>query len=126
MVFIYLFFYLFFYYLFIILFRGHREAFEIKYEVLKRQMELQRQFKAQLTPANVPLPPPKINPNNTKNFTVMQRHRERAVQCKLCSTFYLETQNNSFACRLHSKSYLLKCPKTCLTPGGTSLCMSHR
>ena len=112
--------------------RGMKEAFACKYEVLKRQLDIDRQFKAQLqTDAasdsekkkNVLQP---RNTNNTTNYTVMQRHRERANICKTCHTYYLETQNTSFACTYHPQQYGLFCPKSCANPGLTPMCVSHR
>lgn len=38
--------------------QGHKEAFTLKYEVIKRQRDLDRQFAAQLTLSRVAVPPP--------------------------------------------------------------------
>ena len=84
----------------------------MKYELIKRQMDIDRKYKGQLKSA-LPAPTP---PNSSRSFstsvpgrslggygfTAMQRHRERTVQCSVCSALYLETQNNSFTCRTHS------------------------
>jgi hypothetical protein len=114
--------------------RGMREAFTCKYELIKRQLEIDREFKEQLqsekdihpTTAKSPFVSPVRKPNNTLNYTVMQRHRERSNQCKTCRNFYLESQNNSFACNFHPNPYGMYCPKSCPNPGYTPLCASHR
>jgi len=105
--------------------RGHKEAFELKYELIKRQLDLDRQFKEQLKSSQTPAA------NNEKNKpkkiqTLMQRHRERSVQCKNCMKLYIESQNTSIICEYHPKSYTLACPKTCPNPGLTALCSAHR
>ena len=100
--------------------RGHREAFAMKYELIKRQMDIDRKYKGQLKSSlPAPIPPtssPSFSPSFSSSFsspmpgkslggygfTAMQRHRERTVQCRVCSALYLETQNNSFSCRTHS------------------------
>ena len=98
-----------------------------KYEVTKRQIDIDRQFNLQLVPADTSVKKKEKALSNTPStITLMQRHRERSVQCKLCSLFYLEGQNNSTACRMHVMEYKLRCPKTCSAPGATSMCSSHR
>ena len=112
--------------------RGMKEAFACKYEVLKRQLDIDRQFKAQLQSDTDDIDKKKMNvlqprkANNTTNYTVMQRHRERANICKTCRMWYLETQNTSFACTYHPQQYGLFCPKSCPNPGLTPMCLSHR
>lgn len=115
--------------------RGMREAFTCKYEVIKQQMDIDRKYKEQLKNENRQIAPttaksPYISPvkktNDTSNYTVMQRHRERSNQCKTCRNFYLESQNNSFACSFHPNPYGVFCPKMCPNPGFTPVCASHR
>ena len=102
--------------------RGHREAFTMKYEMLLRQGRLQRQYKEQLES--------KPESNSPKQLvhasTIMQVHRERTVQCKRCIQFYLESQNNSFACTFHPGMFTFCCPKYCKNPGLTLKCAAHK
>ena len=79
-------------------------------------MDIDRKYKGQLKSAlPAPVPPTSSPPFSSSSyssvpgrslggygFTAMQRHRERTVQCRVCSALYLETQNNSFSCRTHS------------------------
>lgn len=110
--------------------RGNREAFELKYELLKRQMDIDRQFKSQLQTNRAK----RLNAANVKSKdeevtaepTLMERHRERAVECKQCKQMYLESQNTSMSCQFHPMKYTSECPKTCPNPGLTALCISHR
>ena len=106
-----------------------KEAFSCKYEVIKRQMDIDRQFKEQLQKesdiATKPLQPDR-KPNDTTNYTIMQRHRERSNQCKTCKNFYLESQNTSYSCDYHPNPFGLFCPKSCVNPGLTPMCVSHR
>lgn len=110
--------------------RGNREAFELKYELLKRQMDIDRMFKAQLETNRSK----RLNAGNVKakdaevtaEPTLMERHRERAVECKQCKQLYLESQNTSMSCQYHPMKFTSECPKTCPNPGLTALCISHR
>lgn len=111
--------------------RGNKNAYKLKFEILKRQLEIDRQFKKQLTlknqydyndpttlsPNNKGLPPPP---------SLMSRIRERCVQCKHCLNFYIASQNHSLACSYHPETYQLQCPETCPQPGLTALCSVHR
>lgn len=110
--------------------RGHREAFELRYEVLRTQMDLQRQFKKQLMPPEeVVVKPPRALQTIAsveEGITPMQRHREHPVQCAVCKLFYLDAANHSLACSYHPGLLQMDCPRSCPSPGFTSLCQSHR
>jgi hypothetical protein len=110
--------------------RGNREAFEIKYELLKRQMDIDRQFKDQLQSQRLKRLNSSVQANEasaqTAAPTLMERHRERTVECKLCRNFYLESQNTSISCQYHPMKFTSECPMTCPNPGFTALCISHR
>ncbi len=101
--------------------RGHREAYELKYEVLKRQIEIEKQFKDQIPSKSSEPEKHEKNP-----LTFMQRHKERPVQCRNCIQFYLEMQNNSFSCLFHPGIYTMACPKSCPNPGLTLHCVAHK
>lgn len=110
--------------------RGNREAFELKYELLKRQMDIDRQFKQQLETNRAK----RLKAENVEKTavevtaapTLMERHRERAVECVNCKQLYLESQNTSMSCQYHPMKFTSECPKTCPNPGLTALCISHR
>lgn len=130
--------------------RGHREAFTLRYELLKRQMDIDRQFKEQLErkkkkeaatsglrAENEGSPgvseakrrePGEAETDKEKSLgaSSMQRHREHVVQCKDCNAFYLESQNHSMACRHHIAKFGMHCPRDCPKPGMTPKCASHR
>ena len=107
--------------------RGHKEAFELKYEVIKRQLELDRQFKEQLKTATAAKKQEEKGSSKVKSFqTLMHKHRERTIQCKSCLKYYIESQNNSLVCDFHPKQFILACPGNCPNPGLTTLCASHR
>ena len=104
--------------------RGHREAYTLKYEMLLRQIQIDRQFKEQLSNKKlIASSPPKHKVNAS---TIMQKHRERTVQCKRCIEFYLESQNNCFSCLFHTGVYTFTCPKYCKNPGLTLKCVAHK
>lgn len=125
--------------------RGHREAYELRYEVLKRQMDIQRQFRVQLGPReNVKRAAARhlsskldseavsavlssgTGPLAGSEETPMQRHREHPVQCSVCRSLYLDSQNQSLSCAYHPGVLAMDCPSTCPAPGMTALCQSHR
>ncbi len=96
----------------------------MKYEILKRKLDLERQFKQQLVG-------PEKNEGQEKKLnedivTAVQRHRDRAVECKNCHSFYLESQNTSISCYYHFGSYSIACPKSCTNPGLSAVCIAHR
>merc|ERR1711871_398528 len=103
--------------------RGIREAFTMKYSVLKRQADLDRQFKEQMKKYEHKKSPPK---HEYKVGTIMSKHRERTVQCRNCIQFYLETQNNCFSCSFHPGGYQFSCPRSCKSPGLTMQCAAHK
>ncbi|RYG63733.1 hypothetical protein EON64_15335 [archaeon] len=111
--------------------KGHEEAFKLKFEVIKYQMDLKRKYKTQLVDHDS---------NAVRcgdgsgdgvsgggdNLTLMQRVRERVVCCVTCKTFYLGGQNHPLACTYHPQRYTLSCPATCPNPGLTAQCPVHR
>lgn len=99
--------------------RGHREAFELKYEVLKRKLDVERQFKKQLSKE------PEKKEDDTF-ATAIQRHRDRPVECKRCHTFYLESQNTSISCHYHPETFSIACPRSCTNPGLSEVCIAHK
>jgi hypothetical protein len=110
--------------------RGHREAFQLRYELLKRQMEIDRQFKDQLKrkkeggvgETKREGGEPETNKEKSMGATSMGRHREHVVQCKDCQHFYLESQNHSMSCRHHISTFAMHCPRDCPKPGMTAKC----
>jgi hypothetical protein len=106
--------------------RGHREAFQMKYEVLKRKLDLDRQFKQQLQTETERKKKKQEEEAEHGTATAIQRHRDRAVECKLCHSFYLESQNTSLSCLYHFGSFSIACPKSCTNPGLSPVCIAHR
>ena len=114
--------------------RGHREAFELRYELIKRQMDIDRQFKEQMKrqqQAVVAGSERVLMTHAQKKFeslgpTAMQAHREHVVGCQDCKVLYLESQNHSMACRFHTAKFAMQCPRDCPNPGLTAKCASHR
>jgi hypothetical protein len=98
--------------------RGHREAFEMKYEVIKRKLDIERQFKQQLTKEAVH--------EEDGHVTALQKHKDRSVECKQCHNFYLESQNTSISCHYHSGTFSVACPKSCTNPGLSAVCIAHK
>ena len=98
--------------------RGHREAFELKYEVLKARMEVDRRYRSVNQTDIVDVKPP--------NPTLMQQHRERPVECVYCGVHYIESQNTSLSCRFHAGEFHFRCPASCEDPGRTKLCIVHK
>lgn len=113
--------------------RGNKDAFKLKFEVIKRQLDIDRQFKEQLRTkaeqdklaADLAANMGKA-PKDLPTRTHMQKHRERTVQCKMCLRYYLESQNNSMICQYHPKTYIMECPSSCPNPGLTVVCAAHR
>jgi hypothetical protein len=111
--------------------RGNKNAYKLKFEILKRQLDIDRQFKKELVTKNQLNynDPTTLSPGGKANLppqTLMSRIRERSVQCKHCFNFYLASQNQSLSCGYHPDSYQLQCPETCPQPGLTALCSVHR
>jgi hypothetical protein len=101
--------------------RGHKEAFTMKYEIIKRQIDIDRKFKQQLNPSTR-----SPDPSSVAIPTPLQNLKSRPIQCKLCSTLYLESQNTSIACNYHSDVFGLFCPRSCSNPGLSPVCSAHR
>ncbi len=106
--------------------RGHREAFEMKYEVIKNQLAIDRQYKEQLIKKKAEPTPSFSQKQDSEIVPLLQKHKERLVQCKLCTKFYLESQNHSMACIYHPFTFVTGCPSTCPNPGLSPLCIAHR
>jgi len=112
--------------------RGNTEAFTMKFEIIKRQLDIDRQFKEQLrTQADadrqIALELATGKPSKPLPIrTLMQKHRERTVQCRKCLKLYLDSQNISMACQYHPKQFVMHCPASCPNPGLTVLCAAHR
>ena len=120
--------------------RGHREAFDMKYEIILQQIRIDKQFKDQLAlTKDKNKDKENQNPGNPNTasgrgkslkssalMSTMQKHKERPVQCKICINFYLESQNCSFSCLFHPGVFTFCCPKNCKNPGLTQLCIAHK
>lgn len=106
--------------------RGHKEAFQLKYEVIKRQLDIDRQFRKQLMLEQKHGEDDAAAVRRDEPRTLMQKHRERTIQCRFCRKFYLESQNTSVLCQYHPKQFVMECPASCPNPGLTVLCASHR
>lgn len=111
--------------------KGNKDAFLMKYEIIKRRIDLDRQFKDQLQG----MPSKKISDNKGNmaksryeigGLSTIQKHNERVVQCKKCRLFYLDAQNTAISCEYHSGKFQLECPRTCPNPGLTRECNAHR
>lgn len=99
--------------------RGHREAFELKYEVIKRKLDIDRQFKQQLQK--------KQSEEKEQPFaTAMQMHKDRLIECSRCHLRYLDSQNSSMSCHYHSGEFKIACPRHCKDPGHSSVCIAHK
>lgn len=109
--------------------RGHREAFEMKYEILKHKLDIERKYKKQLQTESEKIEQEKIEKEEKKSediVTAIQKHRDRAVECKFCHLFYLESQNTSISCYYHFGTFSIACPKSCTNPGLSPVCIAHR
>merc|ERR1712070_536952 len=104
--------------------RGIREAYQMKYSLIKRKMEIHRRYNKQLK--NGSNEGDSGEPESSGIISTMQKHRERPVQCKNCITFYVESQNHSYSCMYHPGSYKMLCPRSCKNPGLTPVCIAHR
>jgi hypothetical protein len=105
--------------------RGHKEAFQLKYEILKTKMDLERMFKKQLVDKKSNKDAIVEN-SDSSTFTAMQLHGIRPVQCQVCKLHYLESQNNSLSCKYHSGEFKIACPKSCTNPGLSPVCIAHK
>jgi hypothetical protein len=84
--------------------RGHKDAYQLKYEILKRKLDIHAQFKQQLQYTRDDKKSTKSDQNEDQKDeipTIMHRSRQHPVLCKQCRTYYLEGTNNSTACRYH-------------------------
>ena len=99
--------------------RGHREAFELKYEVLKRKLDIERQFKQQML-KNAP------EEKEQPFATAMQMHKDRLIECSRCHLLYLDSQNSSMSCHYHSGEFKISCPRHCKDPGHSAVCIAHK
>lgn len=112
--------------------RGHREAFEMKYEVIRNQMLIDRQYKEQLIKekpeqvASSSVSTTLKEAQDRELVTTLTGHKGRPVQCQMCLQFYFEASNTSVACIFHPFQFVTGCPSTCPNPGLTPLCIAHR
>lgn len=121
---------------------SHRKAFELKYELLKQNVDLHR------TPTHARIfhNSPEVVDNDDDSEAVdlmvddetkrspLKPHLEdlqhRPIQCTTCGVFYTEAHNHADACVFHPGQYRLSCPRSC--PGyydvrkRTTACMAHR
>ncbi|CAM9938376.1 unnamed protein product, partial [Phaeothamnion confervicola] len=114
--------------------RGIRRDFELKYAVTKHGLNLQARFGNRDgdgvgggTPAaraTAAASAAALRAAVRTRPTLMQRWRERPVQCRNCRKLYLEAQNHDLSCEYHAGDYLLTCPGDC--PGLTTACVAHR
>lgn len=107
--------------------RGHQDAFKLKYETIKRQLDLNRKYAKQLNASSSS----NSSSNNDKDGredapTIFQQVNERPLRCTKCYNFYLGSGNHSMACCSHSGIYHMSCPSGCPAPGLTALCSVHR
>ena len=113
--------------------KGHKEAFELKFTMIKQELDLKRLYpetRDELERREYGVTKngcPKV-PEVKK--TILQRHKTRPIQCRYCKEFYMEEHNHGCACAYHPGEYRVSCPKSC--PGFsdpkmvTTKCMSHR
>ncbi len=110
--------------------KGNENAYKMKFAIIKRQLEINRQFAKSLGTSQALIPASATAGDDTQGaipeVTLMSRIRERVLECKHCLHFYLAAQNHSLACAYHPSPYLLACPETCPSPGLTALCSVHR
>ena len=113
--------------------KGHKEAFELKYTMIKQELDLRRLYPE--TRDTLERKEYGVTKNGGDKVpvvakTILQKHKERPVQCRYCHEFYMEAHNNGVACAYHPGEYRVSCPKSC--PGFedpkqvTTKCMSHR
>ncbi|CAM9204617.1 unnamed protein product, partial [Discosporangium mesarthrocarpum] len=107
--------------------RSMREAFQLKYSVIKQGLDLNRLY-SEIDDQN------QRSENTTAMYgggtvprvrkTLLQRFKERPIVCRNCQSFYLESQNHDLICPYHPGEFKRACPRSC--PGMTEKCMSHR
>lgn len=99
--------------------RGLREAFTLRFEMLKIEMNIQRQFKSK-NMSDSDLFDPK------KPLLPVRNNSEHLIKCLSCCQFYLQSQNHSLACFFHPGIIAMDCPADCPAPNLTAMCQSHR
>ena len=113
--------------------KGHKQAFELKYKMIKQELDLRRLYPETRDDLE-------RRENVTSKYggdklpvvrkTILQTHKMKSIECRYCQEFYLESQNHDSACAYHPGEYRVSCPKSC--PGAadskmvTTKCMSHR
>ncbi|CAM9718166.1 unnamed protein product [Chrysoparadoxa australica] len=105
--------------------QGLREAFTLRFEVIKQEMQL-KQLNRQAEPRE-DAPETLLQRSSGGALTLPShsfRFKERAITCRLCNQKYLESQNHDLACSYHSGKYVMACPRSCTGLGPQ--CMSHR
>eukprot|EP00752_Nemacystus_decipiens_P010357 g9227.t1 len=108
--------------------RNMREAFQLKYGVLKQEIDLNRVYEetdaASQRSQNTRPPSGKSGALPLTNKSLLHRFKERPIRCRNCQELYLEPQNHDLCCAYHPGEYKRACPRSC--PGLTEKCMSHR
>ena len=113
--------------------KGHKEAFELKYTMIKQELDLKRLYPE--TRDELERKEFGVTKNGADDVpkvakTLLQVHKMRPICCRYCREFYVEAHNNDVACAYHSGEYRLSCPKTCAGFSDpkmvTTKCMSHR
>mmetsp|Transcript_12691 Transcript_12691/g.23172 ORF Transcript_12691/g.23172 Transcript_12691/m.23172 type:complete len:801 (+) Transcript_12691:175-2577(+) len=113
--------------------KGHKEAFELKFTMIKQELDLKRLYpetRDELERREYGVTKNGKDKVPTVRKTILQKHKARPIQCRYCQEFYVEEHNNNVACAYHPGEYRVSCPKTC--PGFsdpkmvTTKCMSHR
>lgn len=100
--------------------RGDREGFQVKYQLLRNEIDVQRAYEKQLL---------SVQPQTVaaaRVGTLMNRHKQRLAQCRNCGVQYLEGQNHSLACAYHPGELRVACPRSCPNPGRTRQCVAHK
>eukprot|EP00516_Mucochytrium_quahogii_P001515 CAMPEP_0203748760 /NCGR_PEP_ID=MMETSP0098-20131031/3562_1 /ASSEMBLY_ACC=CAM_ASM_000208 /TAXON_ID=96639 /ORGANISM=" , Strain NY0313808BC1" /LENGTH=2510 /DNA_ID=CAMNT_0050637627 /DNA_START=226 /DNA_END=7758 /DNA_ORIENTATION=- len=94
-----------------------RSAFQIKLGIAKHSTDLHK------------LQEVKEESPRVEQQTIMQRHTNRKVKCKMCKDMFMEAANNSQACAYHPGVYVVACPKTCTKQNENgsvdTACMTH-
>ncbi|GMH74188.1 hypothetical protein TL16_g06397 [Triparma laevis f. inornata] len=113
--------------------KGHKEAFELKFTMIKQELDLKRLYpetRDELERREYGVTKNGKDKVPTVRKTILQKHKARPIHCRYCQEFYIEEHNNNVACAYHPGEYRVSCPKTC--PGFsdpkmvTTKCMSHR
>ena len=106
---------------------GMRNAFNLKYTLIKQELDLKRMHPetrdAKERKQNTMATGDDERDVNSKK-TLLQQHKSKPIQCRLCGIFYLEGHNTDRSCRYHPGEYKTACPSWCA--GLSTNCMSHR